>query len=86
MIGDNCKALVVYTGDLAQISSSKVTKAFIDKFCTQHYTDHRKMSNTSSNSSVSSQKSGDNYQYLSQIIKNVLEIAGYKWLAKFVQR
>jgi len=77
---------VVYTGDLAQISSSKVTKAFLDNFCTQHYTDHRKMSNTSSNSSVSSQKSGDNYQYLSQIIKNVLEIAGYKWLAKFVQR
>lgn len=37
MVGDNCKALVVYTGDLAKITPRKVCKSFVDKFCTQHY-------------------------------------------------
>ena len=35
MLGDNCKAIVVYTGDLAKVNPSQVTKTFIDKFCTQ---------------------------------------------------
>ncbi len=37
MVGQNCKALVVYTGDLVKITSKNVCKAFIDRFCTQKY-------------------------------------------------
>lgn len=35
MVGQNCKAMVVYTGDLARIRSKHVSKTFIEKFCTQ---------------------------------------------------
>jgi hypothetical protein len=69
MVGDTCKAIVVYTGDLARIKPSQVAKSFIDKYCTQHYYggDGRKNS-LETNSSVSGQSGRvgpSNYEYLS---------------------
>lgn len=85
MYGPNCKAVVVYTGDLARIPLKKLTKTFIDKFCTQHFDQH-----SSASSSVKSGHSstGDHstYQYMSQLITNVVQHAGLhrlnQWVAK----
>jgi hypothetical protein len=35
MVGQSCKAMVVYTGDLAHIRSKHVSKSFVDRYCTQ---------------------------------------------------
>jgi len=34
MVGSSCKAMIVYTGDLAHVRSKHVSKVFVEKFCT----------------------------------------------------
>ena len=34
MLGPNCKAIAVYTGDLALVNTRELTNAFVTKFCT----------------------------------------------------
>lgn len=85
MYGPNCKAVVVYTGDLARITIKKLTKTFIDKFCTQHYDQHSSAS-SSVKSGHSSTGEHSNYQYLSQLITNVIQHAGLHRLNQWVSK
>ena len=94
-----CRAIVVYTGDLARIKPKHVAQCFINTKCapTVNYTHNYKSSRGgSSKSSVSSMKSDDRSlsgkqtmshqaEYLKAILTNVFTVSGYKNFTKYVK-